>query len=625
MATIGLPDQLPAVEEMDTTAARVTAVVTNVRSAATTTSDTWSATSARGVPGDFSGATAQSAGYAFTLLGRQADLVTAALERGTRALDVYAEQVGDLTTQRDDLEGDSTRFNARVTGLRARIDGSGPDADAAALESEAAGLREQGHDLRARNIAFWTSVEDAEDRLVAALGSVDSDDEAATEADRAGRPDVPSLLAGLAAARDPGDVNDWWKGLTPEEQEALTIHSPDVVGNTDGIPTGDRDGANRSQLEMDEEHLTRLRDSGRELSDAEKQQLANVQSALRGIKAGETTLDPSTGLLVETHLVVYRSTAFDGDGAVAISYGDPDTAENTAVVVPGLNNDGSDIASQGEDALNLLRAAGGDTAVIAWMGYDAPSGSLAPDVDVDLDPVGGVGVHVALPDVAGVAGVAGEALATRGGVTLSHFVDGLRATHEGDPANLTVIGHSYGSTTAAHAASDLGLDADSLTLLGSPGAGSDAAEVGGLNMPEGRVYVGSAEHDPVTWLGGDTELGLGQDPSQADFGAVRIDVDDGRNHHVDEFGRMFENHTSYFDPEANPQSVDNLGAIIRGEDPGAIDGRTDPARDRLADYAADETDHWVDQGLEQVRDGAEAVVDAGRTVYDDTIGRLPWP
>ena len=61
---------------------------------------------------------------------------------------------------------------------------------------------------------------------------------------------------------------------------------------------------------------------------------------------------------------------------MAVSYGDPDTADNTAVIVPGITNDGTTIPGNAKDAYTLYQQAirnGESAATIAWMGYDAPS------------------------------------------------------------------------------------------------------------------------------------------------------------------------------------------------------------------------------------------------------------
>lgn len=84
----------------------------------------------------------------------------------------------------------------------------------------------------------------------------------------------------------------------------------------------------------------------------------------------------------------------------------------------------------------------------------------------------------------GDSAMATEARATEGGAQFSDAITGLRASHPGpdNAAHLTVIGHSYGSTTVAHAATDGGMEVDNIVLVGSPGAGggvNHADELGG--------------------------------------------------------------------------------------------------------------------------------------------------
>jgi hypothetical protein len=191
-----------------------------------------------------------------------------------------------------------------------------------------------------------------------------------------------------------------------------------------------------------------------------------------------------------------------------------------------------------------------------------------------------------------------------------------------------VIGHSYGSTTAAHAATD-GLDADRLLLLGSPGAGGGSDHVSDLNMPEGSVFVGSAENDFVTWLGrddgGDGGLGMGQDPSQESFGARRFAVDDGEEFHVDEVGSVgLDNHTSYLDQDST--SLDNVSRIVRGDTPEEIDGRDKDANDYLVDWGKEEAryhadrayDRYIDEPIVQpLREGARDLVEGAQEVAGD--------
>ena len=83
--------------------------------------------------------------------------------------------------------------------------------------------------------------------------------------------------------------------------------------------------------------------------------------------------------------------------------------------------------------------------MIAWMDYDTPQ-SASPMGAFD----GGAWDFSKLAPEAGDGSAAEE-----GAQTLNHFIDGLDATHEGDSANTTIAGHSYGGLLVGEAAQDL--------------------------------------------------------------------------------------------------------------------------------------------------------------------------
>lgn len=260
-------------------------------------------------------------------------------------------------------------------------------------------------------------------------------------------------------------------------------------------------------------------------------------------------IDPVTGENL-AFLLIYRPEAFGGDGGVAMSLGNPDTADDVTSFVPGLTSEATSLESNMSSIDRLLQAAddkNGDrtTAAITWIDYNAPSGLPGDPVDFAL---------VATP---------GKAQA--GGERFSDFIDGLRASDEGSRAHVTAIGHSYGSTTVSYAAGRYGLEADDLVLIGSPGAGP-AATADEL-MPHGSVYVGSADYDPVTLLGAPGIGALGQDPAQADFGAHRFEVDPGSYRVQD----LLDNHSTYFDDDSS--SLDAMAEVVAGGDPDEVDGR----------------------------------------------------
>jgi pimeloyl-ACP methyl ester carboxylesterase len=464
----------------------------------------------------------------------------------------------------------------------------------------------------------------AEDRLIAAFQALDTTGEGRGAADR-DTTDIGALRAQLTAlGGDTAAINAWWKALTRGEREALKISDPDLVGNTNGIPTGDRDEANRTSLDRDLDRLAATQEAGEDLTDAEQRLLDRARAAQTSLEIpaardypdldGDGIPDP-----VDVNLLVYQPGAFGGDGAVAVSYGDPDTADNTAVIVPGITNDGTTIPSNATDAYTLYMQAvlnGESAATIAWMGYDAPSWNPQDALDWPGDGLD-------------MGSVVREDKAIEGGARLADFVDGLRATDEGDRSHLSVIGHSYGSTTAAHGAHDHGLDADSLTLIGSPGAGGDDVNsVRDLGMPDGTVYVGAADNDFVTWLGRDGDLGMGKDPAQGDFGAKVFPVAPGVEFHADSVGQGgVDNHTSYFDPLRNQQSLDNLTAIVQGDEPEVAGGRTQDANDMAVTWVRDEVAHQVQQEVATTVREIEDVYDGGRDWVGHRVDdfRDLWP
>lgn len=617
MTTIQVPVPIAAWPEPDVRPS-ASAVATDLRAAAIATSDVTSWMSAHGAPAGWTGDAAGAARHAMTRLGRRADAAVAALEKALTAVEVYLDRMTTRRTEFDRLDGDRVDYNRDRESLWSRADGAPAD-EADELQHEAAALARRHDRIVADRDAWLERVRADEDRVIAVLASVDTRAEGRDARDDADRVDVDGLRRQLAAQGDPRSVNDWWLSLTAAQREALSIAFPELVGSTNGIPTGDRDEANRATLDRDEDYLLQRQEDGT-LTDEEQAWLDRVTATREALALGEPPAH--TGTPIDTNLLLYLPHAFDGDGAAAVSYGDPDTADDTAVIVPGLTNDMSKMASQGQDALNLVlsaRGKGEDIAAIAWMGYDAPSAAE--------------GITSELGDIAGVTR---EGLAENGGHLLSDFVDGLRATYAGDSptgqSHLTVIGHSYGSTTAAHAAAD-GLDEDSLVLIGSPGAGGGVHHVSGLDAPPGEVYVGSRENDFVTWLGGEIpvdvpvdlgggtvhlgNLGLGDDPSQEVFGANRFDVSsDGTDTpwHLQDGEAILDRHTSYLDTDT--ASLDNITNVVidRDADVDLVAGRDTPAHDRLYDFARDEAEHQARQALD--RYVVEPLEDAGRTVVE---------
>ncbi|MFD0167514.1 alpha/beta hydrolase [Streptomyces decoyicus] len=344
-----------------------------------------------------------------------------------------------------------------------------------------------------------------------------------------------------AKGTDPKKVRDWWNGLSKEEREEQLALNPSVIGNLDGIPAKTRDKANRVNLDR----LIDRYPPGTEVSPGVARQQEGFE-VIRARLAKDSGKEPEPLLL---------GIGPEGQGRAILAYGDPDTADNVAAYVPGLNTQLRDVGKEdGDRARNIwdsttLADGHHKTASIVWLGYDAPQ--LGPDRFNESD-----------------MSVAGEERGKRGGADFGNFLDGIQATHQGDRPHVTAIGHSYGSFTLGQAAQrEGGIPADDIVLVGSPGTGAQRAEQ--LGVGADHVWVGAAENDPVTHtpsqleesfgiaghLMDPHEVQFGQDPASEDFGGRRFSVADGD----------YQNsHSNYFDEESSGDSLKNMGRIVAG-------------------------------------------------------------
>jgi hypothetical protein len=325
---------------------------------------------------------------------------------------------------------------------------------------------------------------------------------------------------------DPKDAAKWWKALSPEERAEYTTLYPGLIGGAEGLPTDVRDDANRLALEQE---LNNLEFGGPEdftdiSGDERNKRLQNLHLLKDRLDQGDAA--PAGK---ELHLLDYRSA---GDGQAVIAMGNPDTAAHTGVLVPGTNTTMESVDGQLERIDRLHNSAtkwsdGKPVATVMWLGYDAPEAS-------------GGNLN---------ASVTGEGRAQDAASDLRRFVDGTRAAQGDRHGHITVIGHSYGSTTVgAAAAGGHGLGADDIVAVGSPGMTVDRAR--DLNIDPSHVWVGAASDDGV--IDGFSDLTLGDNPAEEPFG--------GRNFEVDTHG-----HSGYWDRGSD--SLDNQGRIIAGKPP----------------------------------------------------------
>lgn len=181
----------------------------------------------------------------------------------------------------------------------------------------------------------------------------------------------------------------------------------------------------------------------------------------------------------------------------ALTIGDLDIADDVTYLVPGMLTwtAGNDAVPQWVDSARGLRRTqesydpGSTHAVVAWIGYDAPSLLTEPSVRQ----------------------------ARLGGTYLAGELDGVRATRHGDPT-INVVGHSYGTTVSSVALQQT--HADRFVTLASAGLAVERRS--DLQVPAGEMYSTEAR--------GDRWADLGRGPSQhrtkptAAFGTKLFDV-----------------------------------------------------------------------------------------------------
>lgn len=196
-------------------------------------------------------------------------------------------------------------------------------------------------------------------------------------------------------------------------------------------------------------------------------------------------------------------------GRLIVSFGDPASAPCIATYIPGAGT--TDVTANDElDRAHTLRAAAGaDTCVVMWLDYDTPT----------------------------LLQASGESHARAAAPALRQFQADLVSNHDGPIRQLTVIGHSYGSTVIGVAERDGTLLADDLVALGSPGMGVSHLD---KLRPSAQIWHATAANDPIRLVPG--HLRGGTPFASASFG-----------------------HSGYFRPD-NP-ALATLAAIASGTCP----------------------------------------------------------
>jgi hypothetical protein len=359
--------------------------------------------------------------------------------------------------------------------------------------------------------------------LLAAANTADAElAQAITSAgeDATGQPQDPRVLDALSKPLpdDPKQFHDLWEQLTPEQKDAL-YQRDHSIGNHDGMPAVDRDYFNRLALA---DELGRAQ-AAQTQADALKNQhpdWTNGQNIPPPNKPGaifddrlkyeawQRQYDAARGgakYLQDLQAVDKSVTGFSdrklllldtksgGMAHAAVAVGNPDTAEHVSVTAPGLNTTvhnsivgmSDEATAMQRESLHQLSISHGHelegVSTIAWIGYDAPQVPGWDEKGASLN---------------GAWGVSHDDLARAGAHNLAGFYDGITASHGGVPAELTAIGHSYGSLTTGLALQEPGNHGVTDAIFyGSPGI--EASTPQQLHLPDGHVFTMETPNDPI--------------------------------------------------------------------------------------------------------------------------------
>ena len=369
--------------------------------------------------------------------------------------------------------------------------------------------------------------------------------------DAADSPEEPLQIPPPGTSAD--EINRWWKTFGPQQQSRLIADHARELGNLNGIPAVVRSRVNEAVMNDD---LRRVQDAAEQngvllgdvLGDPGKYGLTtravarynNARRTQDGLLAAEGAVDRDVLLLK------YQPEAFGGQGAAAIAMGNPDAAANTAVLVTGAGTGVPAGTLIKTEAVRLYQESahadwGEQTAVVLWLGYDAPSDWYDPAL---REPT----------------------MARIGGQSLAADVNALAVTHDGAPTHMTVVGHSYGSTVVSDAAAAYGMHANDVVLVGSPGTDLAHSAADFHLSPGGHLYVGAASGDAVTWSPGRVTApgligmsfgGLGDDPSVDGYGSTRFKAEVPGN----SVNPVYD-HLHYFDDGS--ESLFSIADVVSG-------------------------------------------------------------
>lgn len=375
----------------------------------------------------------------------------------------------------------------------------------------------------------------------------------------------------------PEERAEYWSKQSYEQKQYLCDHYPEMVGNADGVEGWARDRANRINLsekklaaEKEVEALKAAVNDPQQASLKQKNQeaLTKAEHAVEAYNKIESSLHNGISLEDYQHGKkgdpISLLTLQDNGRRVkaAVAQGDVDNAKHVSTFVPGI---GTTVEGSLHDYIrqsgNLRQAAADqgnmplkDVAVVSWLGYDAPG----------------------KPKFGNYGDIASPELAKEGSDRLAGFLTGMQASREhgaGD-AHMSLVGHSYGSTTSGMAATKVKSGViDDLVLFGSPGMGTfDPSDI---HVDEKHRWVSGVPNGD--WVQGVGSLvrgkigfgGLGKNPMDDDSTFTHLSDDatgyEGYNHDAkpNKWWRFdTSNHNVYL--EEGTETLQDIGRVVAG-------------------------------------------------------------
>ncbi|MFF8608966.1 alpha/beta hydrolase [Streptomyces sp. NPDC015346] len=347
----------------------------------------------------------------------------------------------------------------------------------------------------------------------------------------------------------------WWNGLTQEQRDEYATLFPASVGALDGIPSTVRDDANRmvfaesrAKYEIElagipPEPKPKLVSYGARGGMVYSQEWldwhhkyegrqADLKGWLHGMDAIESRLErPAGSGMPEAYLLKFN--AEKDDGRVILANGNPDTADHTAVYVPGTKTKLSDIEgdlSRTDRLWSTSHALDPEAkfSTITWFDYNAPN-------DIPAATLNKYGEE--------------------GAPTLRQFMNGMETAQGGpDKSHTTVMGHSYGSTVAGMATQQgqsAGPLADDIIAVGSPGM--QVKHASDLGVGKEHVWAMGGDGDDILVRQGGRLVGHGEGftiPTDKGFGGNIMQSD-------------AKDHGDFWEPGRN--SLNNQAAVIAGQ------------------------------------------------------------